>query len=168
MVEISVPEERNGEAPRSTGKHRPSTAPLTANEENCRQVAAFLMLEDPAAAEDAFLGEPLESVLHVSRWCVANADHPDYSPEQMIRGWAKKRGRGMWSDRPTRGQQIIHGDREPDFDPAHKQEPENETLGRLIVQYWVENPQRFVALLDEVEAAATGKPPRSSGKNGAA
>ena len=156
MQEKSVPDGRS--AAQNGNRHRPSTAPLVANEQNCRDVANLLLLEEPQAAEDAFLGEPLEAMLHVVRWCLANSEHPNYCPEQMIRGWAKARGRGTWSDRPSRGEQIVWGQREPDVDLSDMDGArENEKLARYLIRYWSANPQAFVRVLDEVEAAATGE-----------
>lgn len=161
MSRQSIPRER-GKHPQEgnwKGRGRPSTAPLVANEANCQDVARLLLLDDEMPALRAFLGEPLESVLHICRWVLANEGSENYDPARMIQAWAKKRGRGAWSDRPTEAQQIIYGQAEPDADLSDMdgKPRENEVLAQHILKFWIENPQRFVALLDEVEAHATGK-----------
>lgn len=135
---------------------RPSTAPLVANRENCLAAAKLLLLKDEEVAVRCFEGEALERMLGVVRWALWHDNDPQgYDPNGMIERWERKRKCGVYSDRPTRGEQIVHGDREPDVDLDGDRE--NERLARELLRYWTENPLRFVAVLDEVEAAATGK-----------
>ncbi len=95
MIEESVP--------------RPSTRMLTANEELCRQAAGF-MFADPEPIIAALEGEPLEVLLGMVRWCLAHEGEPGFDPAIALPNWAKRRKRGVWSDRPTTAARTIWGE----------------------------------------------------------
>ncbi len=87
---------------------RPSTRAITVDEALARRLAGFLFA-DAEPIMDAFVGEPVEVALAMTRWCVAH-EAPDFDPEKVLPAWAAKRGRGRWSDRPTQGAKTIWGD----------------------------------------------------------
>ena len=79
----------------------PSTRAIVADEGFCAQVAALLLC-DRAPIHDAFIGEPAEEVLEMVRWVISHEDDVGFGTAQVLTEWAKKRGRGAWSERPPR------------------------------------------------------------------
>jgi hypothetical protein len=77
----------------------PSTRAIVADEGLCKQVAALLLCER-APIHDAFIGEPVEEVLEMVRWALSHEDDEGFDSAEVLVSWAKKRGRGAWSDRP--------------------------------------------------------------------
>ncbi len=86
---------------------RPSTRMLTADEELCRRAAGLLFCA-PEPVISAFLAEPVEVLLGMTRWCIEH-EGPDFDPERVLPAWAKRRKRGAWSDRPTQAARIVWG-----------------------------------------------------------
>jgi hypothetical protein len=78
----------------------PSTKAIVAGGDFCKQVAALLLC-DPGPIHDAFVGEPVEEVLEMVRWALSHEDDEGFEPAEVLTSWAKKRGRGAWSDRPN-------------------------------------------------------------------
>lgn len=120
---------------------------------------AALLAEDLGVklttAKTAFLGEPCKRALGVMAWAMEHEPHDPEKRAKMILAWAKKRRAGAFSE----AAQDFTGAAMPAMKNGSNGdgERENEVLARIIVEYWVEHPQRFVALLDEVEASVTGK-----------
>jgi hypothetical protein len=86
---------------RITRPSPPSTRTIVADEGFCRQVAALLLCE-PVPIRDAFIGEPAEEVLEMARWVLSHEDNEGFDAAGVLTSWARKRGRGAWSDRPRR------------------------------------------------------------------
>jgi hypothetical protein len=119
---------------RITRPSPPSTRTIVAKEDFCRQVAALLMC-DPAPIHDAFIGEPVEEVLEMVRWAISHEDDEGFDAAEVLTSWAKKRGRGTWSDRPRCP--------EPNSDGA---------LIWALATFWAEHPRELAQLLERVQA----------------
>jgi hypothetical protein len=101
------------------------TKAIVADEGFCEQVAALLLC-NRAPIHDAFIGEPIEEILEMVRWALSHEDDEGFDTAKVLTYWAKKRGRGAWSDRPQR--------RRPDHDH------EAERLAVTLAQMWAEHP----------------------------
>ena len=117
----------------------PSTKALVADEGFCKQVAALLLCE-PGPIHDAFIGEPVEEVLEMTRWALSHEDEEGFDAAQVLTSWAEKRERGAWSGRPRR----------PERDPY-------EELARALGMYWKEHPGELTALLGRAETNLNGR-----------
>src|SRR5215203_4128897 len=117
----------------------PSIKAIVADEDFCQQVAALLLC-DPGAIHDSFIGEPVEEVLAMVRWALSHEDDEGFDTAQVLTSWAKKRERGAWSGRPQR----------PERDPY-------EELAKALGNYWKEHPGELTALLDRAEASLNGR-----------
>ena len=117
----------------------PSTKALVADEGFCKQVAALLLCE-PGPIHDAFIGEPVEEVLEMTRWALSHEDEEGFDAAQVLTSWAEKRERGAWSGRPRR----------PERDPY-------EELARALGRYWKEHPGELTALLERAETNLNGR-----------
>jgi len=51
---------------------------------------------------DFLIREPAEEVLEMVRWALSHEDDEGFDAAEVLTAWAKKRGRGAWSDRPPR------------------------------------------------------------------
>jgi hypothetical protein len=119
----------------------PSTKAIVADEGFCKQAAALLLCnEEPIC--DAFIGEPVEEVLEMVRWALSHEDDESFDAAMVLTGWAKKRGRGAWSDRPRR--------------PEQKEQNRNGKLARTLADFWAAHPVELAAILDRVEANLNG------------
>ena len=103
----------------------PSTKAIVADESFCAQVAALLLCEEEPIRK-AFIGEPVEEVLEMVRWALKHEDDDGFDAAKVLTSWAKKRGRGAWSDRPQ--------SRKPD------QDDEAERLAVTLARMWAEHP----------------------------
>jgi hypothetical protein len=81
---------------------------LAADEALCRRAAGLLFCA-PEPVILALEGEPVEVLLGMVRWCIEH-EAPDFDPEKVLPAWAKKRGRGRWSDRPNQAARTIWGE----------------------------------------------------------
>jgi hypothetical protein len=120
----------------------PSTLAIVADEAFCSQVAALLTC-DQEPIRDAFVGEPVEEVLAIVRWALSHEQDQGFDPAEVLAGWAKKRGRGAWSTRPSR--------------PSLTKRNPNGELAEALVGFWSEHPEELAALLDRVEATLNGR-----------
>jgi hypothetical protein len=114
----------------------PSTKAIVADEAFCAQVAALLLC-DLAPIHDAFIGEPAEEVLEMVRWALSHEDDEGFDTAQVLTEWAKKRGRGVWSERPPQ--------RIPNV------EEEAERLAVALAQMWVEHPASLAEAIRALE-----------------
>ena|SRR5215211_6303842 len=121
----------------------PSTKAIVADETFCAQTAALLFCKEQPI-HDAFIGEPVEEVLEMVRWALKHEDDEGFDPVEVLTAWAKKRGRGAWSDRPQRPER------------RREQNPNGE-LARVLADFWVRHPEDLAALLDRVEASLNGR-----------
>lgn len=82
----------------SAPARRDSTRSLLATPKNLADAAAWLMLDEEQEQEfrRCVEGEPLARMLGVVQWLADHEQDPDYKPEVMITGWAKKRGAGCF------------------------------------------------------------------------
>ncbi len=119
----------------------PSTRAIVADEDFCRQAAALLLC-DRGSIHDAFIGEPAEEVLEMVRWALSHEDDEDFDPAGVLTAWAKKRGRGAWSDRPRPSQS-----KERNLDGV---------LTWALAQFWAEHPRELAELLERVQASING------------
>lgn len=91
--------------PESRVRHsrRDSTRAITATPENVAQVAAFLSLDDEQAeaAHRALDGEPMRRVMGIVDWLLAHERDADYSPKDMLLGWARNRQAGCYAPTPA-------------------------------------------------------------------
>jgi len=101
------------------------TKAIVADENLCKQVAALLMC-DRGPIHDAFIGEPVEEVLEMVRWALSHEDDEGFDTAKVLTNWARKRGRGAWSEKP-RGWTPDHDD-------------EAEKLAVTLARMWAENP----------------------------
>jgi len=101
---------------------------------------AALLLCDQAPIHDAIIGEPVEEVLEMVRWALSHKDDEGFDPAQVLTEWAKKRGRGAWSERPK-----------------HKEPSRNGKLAQALIDFWSQHPEDLAALLDRVEASLNGR-----------
>jgi hypothetical protein len=113
----------------------PSSKAIVADEGFCAQVAALLLCER-APIHDAFIGEPAEEVLEMVRWALSHEDDQDFDTAQVLTTWAKKRGRGAWSGRPT-----------------HKADREDgtERLAVALARMWTEHPESLTEAIRALE-----------------
>ena len=98
------------------------------------------MLCEPGPIHDAFIGEPVEEVLEMTRWALSHEDEEGFDAAQVLTSWAEKRERGAWSGRPRR----------PERDPY-------EELARALGRYWKEHPGELTALLERAETNLNGR-----------
>ncbi len=119
----------------------PSTKAIVADEGLCKQVAAVLLC-NRAPIHDAFIGEPVEEVLEMVRWALSHEDDEGFDSAEVLTAWARKRGRGTWSNRPRR--------------PARKEQNRNGKLARTLADFWAAHPEELAAILDRVEANLNG------------
>src|SRR5215211_3025520 len=117
----------------------PSTRAIVADEAFCAQVAA-LMLCDRAPIHDAFIGEPVEEVLEMVRWALSHEDDEGFDASKVLTAWAKKRGRGAWSGRPSR---KVRKDREG----------EAERLALAVARMWTEHPESLAEAIRALEGS---------------
>ena len=117
----------------------PSTKAIVADGGICRQIAA-LLLRDPGPIHDAFVGEPVEEVLEMTRWALSHEDDEGFDAALVLTSWAKKRGREAWSGRS----------RLPERDPYGE-------LARALGRYWKERPGELTALLERAETSLNGR-----------
>jgi ABC-type hemin transport system ATPase subunit len=120
----------------------PSTKALVADGAFCAQVAALLLC-DRGPIHDAFIGEPVEEVLEMARWALSHEDDEGFDTAEVLTAWAKKRGRGAWSERSHR---TLTAPENP-----------NGELARALVEHWVRHPEELIALLDRVETSINGR-----------
>lgn len=116
----------------------PSTKAIVAGEAFCRQVAALLLCEEEPIRK-AFVGEPVEEILEMVRWALSHEDDEDFDPAKVLTAWAKRRGRGAWSDRPSRS---LDG--------------EIERLAKALARMWVENPESLAEAIRALEQSRAG------------
>ena len=117
------------------------TAAIVADGAFCAQAAAVLAC-DEAPIRDAFLGEPAEDVLEMTRWALSHQDDGGFDAAEVLTSWAKKRGRGAWSGRAP--------------NPSPAVTDLNGRLAGALIRHWSENPHELAALLDRVEANLNG------------
>ena len=77
----------------------PSTKAIVADEGFCKQAAALLLC-DQGPIHDAFIGEPVEEVLEMVRWALSHENDEGFDAAEVLTAWARKRGRGAWTNRP--------------------------------------------------------------------
>jgi hypothetical protein len=118
----------------------PSTKAIVADEAFCAQVAALLFC-DREPIHDAFIGEPAEEVLEMVRWALSHEDDEGFDPAVVLTAWAKKRGRGAWSGRPSR--------RTQDSDGA-------ERLAVALARMWTEHPESLAEAIRALERSRSG------------
>ncbi len=114
----------------------PSTRAIVADEGLCAQVAALLLC-DLGPIHDAFIGEPAEEVLEMVRWALSHEDDEGFDAAQVLTTWAKKRGRGAWSERPPRR--------------AEDREDGAERLAVSLAQMWMEHPESLAEAIRALE-----------------
>jgi hypothetical protein len=119
---------------RITRPSPPSTRTIVADEDFCKQVAALLFC-DRGPIHDAFMGEPAEEVLEMVRWALSHEDDEGFDTAKVLISWAKKRGRGVWSDRPRRPERNSEGE-----------------LTWALANFWAEHPKELAELLERVQA----------------
>jgi hypothetical protein len=115
----------------------PSTKAIVADEAFCAQVAALLFC-DREPIHDAFIGEPAEEVLEMVRWALSHEDDEGFDPAVVLTAWAKKRGRGAWSGRPSRRTQDGDG---------------TKRLAVALARLWVDNPESLAEAIRALEAS---------------
>jgi hypothetical protein len=120
----------------------PSTKLIVADEAFCKQAAALLLC-DRGPIHDAFIGEPAEEVLEMVRWALSHENDEGFDTATVLTGWARKRGRGAWSNRPRR--------------PEQKEQNRNGKLARTLADFWAAHPEELAAILDRVEASLNGR-----------
>jgi hypothetical protein len=113
-----------------------STRTIVADEAFCAQVAALLLC-DWAPIHDAFIGEPAEEVLEMVRWALSHEDDAGFDATQVLTTWARKRGRGAWSERPPRRMPNV--------------EQEAERLAVSLAQMWTEHPASLAEAIRALE-----------------
>jgi hypothetical protein len=119
-----------------------STKAIVADEGFCAQVAALLLCDQPPI-HDAFIGEPAEEVLEMVRWALSHEDDEGFDTAQVLTTWAKKRGRGTWSERPPR--------RMPDVEEGA------ERLAVALARMWTEHPESLAEASRALEASRNGR-----------
>lgn len=123
--------------PRGRGKHdgeaRPSTREITADVAFCGMLAEDLGIE-PAAARQAFIGEPKVRCIRVVEWAMRHEPDDPGKRSRMVVAWAKKRAAGVY---------------------RHREDAERE-VALAVARYWTEHPERLVELLKEA-LQKTGK-----------
>src|SRR3712207_3259646 len=117
----------------------PSTLTMVADDAFCAQASTVLSC-DEEHVRDAFVGELAEEVLEMVRWALRHQqDEEGFDAAQVLTAWAKKRGRGAWSERKP--------------EPSPTEHNLNGKLAETLIRYWSENPHELAALLDRVEAS---------------
>ena len=119
----------------------PSTKAITADEAFCRQAAALLLCEEQPI-RDAFVGEPVEEVLEMVRWALSHEEDEGFDAAEVLSAWAKKRGRGAWSNRPRRTA--------PDRDDGA------ERLAVAVARMWAEQPESLAEAIRALEIHRNG------------
>jgi hypothetical protein len=114
----------------------PSTKAIVADEAFCAQVAALLLC-DLGPIHDAFIDEPAEEVLEMVRWALSHEDDEGFETAEVLTGWAKKRGRGAWSEKPPRRMPNV--------------EQEAERLAVSLAQMWMEHPASLAEAIRALE-----------------
>ncbi len=76
------------------------------------------------------------------RWALSHEDDEGFDTAKVLTAWAKKRGRGAWSDRPRPSEQ--------------KEQHRNGKLARTLSDFWAAHPDELAAILDRVEANLNG------------
>jgi len=71
---------------------------------------AGFMFADQEPIISAFLGEPVKEALAMVEWCVRHEGEEGFDPAKALVAWAKRRKRGVWSDRPNRAARTIWGE----------------------------------------------------------
>lgn len=118
-----------------------STKAIVADRGFCRQIAALLLCEEEPIRK-AFIGEPMEEVLEMVRWALSHEDDEGFDAAQVLTSWAKKRGRGAWSDRPPRTAPDVDG--------------RTEELARSLARMWVEHPESLAEAIRVLEQSRNG------------
>jgi hypothetical protein len=120
---------------RITRRSPPSTRAIVADEAFSGQVAALLLC-DRGPIHDAFIWEPVEEVLEMVRWALSHEDDEGFDTAEVLTSWAKKRGRGAWSNnRPRRPDRNSDGE-----------------LTWALATFWAEHPRELAELLERVQA----------------
>jgi hypothetical protein len=120
----------------------PSTKAIVADETFCAQAAALLLC-DRAPIHDAFISEPCEEVLEMVRWALKHEDDEGVDTAKVRTEWAKKRKRGVWSERPPK---VRAAERSP-----------NRALAEALASFWAEHPEELAIVLNQVEASLNGR-----------
>ena len=74
---------------------RPSTLAIVAGAHLCDQIAGLLLIE-PKAARQVFLGEPVKEVLAMAEWALKHEGETGFDAGKILPAWAQKRARGYW------------------------------------------------------------------------
>jgi hypothetical protein len=69
---------------------------------------ADLLSVDREACRRAFQHEPEERVREAVRWASSERNLPGHAPEQMIEGWAREHGAGVYGENGRRGGGLEH------------------------------------------------------------
>lgn len=85
----------------------PSTRVILAGAHLCDQIAALLLV-DPKAIRQAFLGEPVEEVMAMTEWALKHEGEAKFDTERILPAWAKKRARGYWRVEEPRVEECVH------------------------------------------------------------
>lgn len=93
----------------SVDQTRPSTRAITVDAALARRMAGFMFADqEPVVA--AFLGEPVKEALAMVEWAVRHEGEEGFDPAKALVAWAKRRKRGVWSDRPNHAARTIWGE----------------------------------------------------------
>jgi hypothetical protein len=128
----------------------PSTKQVVADEAFCSQIATLLLCRE-ASMRDAFLGEPVEEVLEMTRWALSHEGDEGFDAEVVLTGWAEKRGRGRWSER------YAAEPKPPEHNERDGNGGASGALAEALLGYWSERPEELAALLDKVSASLNGR-----------
>src|SRR5688572_28868506 len=118
-----------------------STKAIVADEAFCAQVAALLFC-DRGPIHNAFIGERAEEVLEMVRWTLSHEDDEGFDAAEVLTAWAKKRGRGAWSDRPPRR-------------AKENRDGEAERLAVALARMWTEHPESLAEAIRALEQSRT-------------
>ena len=119
----------------------PSTKAIVADDGFCKQVAALLLC-DRKPIHDAFIGEPVEEVLEMVRWVLSHEDDEGFDAAKVLTGWAKKRKRGAWSNRPHPW--------------MRERDDRTEELAKTLAQLWTEHPESLAEAIRALEQRRNG------------
>ncbi len=131
------------------------TRVIVADETFCAQVSALLMC-DKGPIRDAFLGEPAEEVLEMVRWALSHEDDEGFDAAEVLAAWARKRGRGTWSERHHADGSARNGRHHPQEVDSDGEDglPEGPDGGEAereaalrIARYWQAHPERLAEAL---------------------
>src|SRR3954463_7700513 len=88
----------------------PSTRAILTGAHLCDQISALLLIE-PKIVRQAFLGEPVEEVMTMTKWALKHEGEADFDPEKILPAWAQKRSRGYWRTEDPRVEECrqCHG-----------------------------------------------------------